>query len=267
MAKRRFISISGLVVAGSMMLTVPSLAVGPARYRFASAVAPRAFLPGGGFKSDPGGTAGTDGERKVWSVYWSGYALGGGTFTTATASWIQSAITCAKTRIPADASSWVGLDGFTDKTVEQTGTEATCDGTTATYFPWYEMFPRGPVTIGKPVKPGDLLTSTVTHLGGTRYKLTLEDTTQGWTNTVTRALTARSSSAEAILEDSSESLANFGTESFLRFTVDGRAIGAYKSSALTIERIRIEHNHNCDQTSALTSNENFTVRWLYDCYP
>jgi hypothetical protein len=53
-----------------------------------------------------------NGERSHWEVYWSGYALTGGTFTTVTASWTQSAINCADAKQPADASSWAGLDGF-----------------------------------------------------------------------------------------------------------------------------------------------------------
>jgi hypothetical protein len=267
MLRRWLIPVTGLAAAGSMVLTAPAPTAGLRHPSFPRAVVSQASVPGGIFKPGLGAAARTDGERNVWSVYWSGYALSGGTFTTATASWIQSAIRCTKTKHAADAASWAGLDGLTDKTVEQTGTEARCHGTRADYFPWYEMYPRAPVTISKPVRPGDLLTSTVTHTGGTDYKLTLEDTTQGWTNTVTRSLAAHNSSAEAILEDSSQSLANFGTESFTKFTVDGKAIGSYKSSAYTIERIHIRHNANCDKTSALTGNESFTVTWVYDCYP
>jgi hypothetical protein len=268
MFRRWFIPATGLVAAGSMVLTAPALTESPGRSRFPRAVAAQAFVPEGTVTAAPGAAAArTDRERNVWSAYWSGYALNGGTFTTATASWVQSAIRCTKTKLAADVDSWAGLDGFTDKTVEQTGTEARCHGTRADYFPWYEMYPRAPVTIRKPVKPGDLLTSTVTHTGGTDYRLTLKDATQGWTNTVTRSLAAHNSSAEAIVEDSSQSLANFGTESFAKFKVDGKAIGSYKSSAYTIERIHIRHNANCDRTSALTGNENFTVTWLYNCYP
>ena len=57
------------------------------------------------------------------STNWSGYAVAGGTYTTVTASWVQPAVTCSGT---AYSSFWVGIDGDTSNTVEQTGTEADC---------------------------------------------------------------------------------------------------------------------------------------------
>src|SRR5690242_13588556 len=58
------------------------------------------------------------------STNWSGYAVSGfGPYKSVASSWTQPAVDCAKT--PTGWSAfWVGLDGDTTNTVEQTGTEA-----------------------------------------------------------------------------------------------------------------------------------------------
>jgi hypothetical protein len=66
------------------------------------------------------------------STNWSGYAVTGGRYTSVSASWTQPAVNCSVT--PTGWSSfWVGLDGDTSNTVEQTGTEADCSSGPALY--------------------------------------------------------------------------------------------------------------------------------------
>src|SRR5579884_4318905 len=72
------------------------------------------------------------------STNWSGYAVTGNRFTSVSASWTEPAVTCSGT---AYSSFWVGLDGDTSNTVEQTGTDADCSGSTPQYYAWYEMYP------------------------------------------------------------------------------------------------------------------------------
>lgn len=48
---------------------------------------------------------------------------------------------------------WVGLDGYSSKTVEQIGTEADCKGATPSYYAWYEFYPKFPVINVLPIKP------------------------------------------------------------------------------------------------------------------
>src|SRR4051794_32080572 len=61
------------------------------------------------------------------SSNWSGYAVTGGTYTSVSASWTEPSVSCSGT---AYSSFWVGLDGDTSSTVEQTGTDADCSGST-----------------------------------------------------------------------------------------------------------------------------------------
>jgi hypothetical protein len=249
---------------GSLALSGPATAAASAR----GAAAPAArFVPGGLFKPAPGLHAEKVGGRVLsYSTNWSGYAVTGGTFTTATASWTQSAITCTKGDGETDMSPWIGLDGYTSETVEQTGSSGDCDGKTADYYAWYEMYPANVVVINKTVRAGDRFTGTVTNTSGKSYKLVLQDITQDWTNTVTKSLSADDSSAEAVMEMAANSLTKFGTDPFTSFTVDGQPVGSYTGSPYTIEQMEIQVNNTlCDSTSGLTSEENFTTTWLNAC--
>jgi hypothetical protein len=62
-----------------------------------------------------------------------------------------------------DAAFWVGLGGFSRSAfaVEQTGTQANCSFLQPEYVAWYELFPAPPVNLGMAVRPGDLMSATV----------------------------------------------------------------------------------------------------------
>jgi hypothetical protein len=121
------------------------------------------------------------------------------------AQWTQPAVDCLTTP-NASSAFWTGLDGdFTSNTVEQTGTEADCSGGTASYYGWYEMYPKGSFYFGKTVRPGDRMSASVAYSGGA-FTLTLSDAggpqnPVPWTATTTQRLkSARLASAEAIVE-------------------------------------------------------------------
>src|ERR1700753_2797792 len=104
------------------------------------------------------------------STHWSGYAVTGGTVKSVSSSWPEPTATCSAT---AYSSFWVGLDGDTSNTVEQTGTDADCSGRTPQYYAWYEMYPKYPVNLPNTVKPGDQLTASVTTNGSGSFTLTI----------------------------------------------------------------------------------------------
>jgi len=58
-------------------------------------------------------------DGSVESANWSGYAVTGSDFTNATGSWTVSAVNCTKTPDTYSAF-WVGIDGYSSDTVEQT---------------------------------------------------------------------------------------------------------------------------------------------------
>ena len=127
----------------------------------------------------------------------------------------------------AYASHWIGLDGFSSNTVEQTGVDAYCStGSSPTYLAWYEMYPLNPVAFTG-VSPGDAITVTVTfNSSNSTYHMRLNDVTTGGYISSTQACpkgsTCLNSSAEVITEDPGDSvytsptvnLADFGMSNF-----------------------------------------------------
>ena len=174
------------------------------------------------------------------STNWSGYAAAGqaGTFTSVSASWSQPTVTCGSQQ--TFSSFWVGLDGDGTQSVEQTGTEADCDGGAASYQGWFEMFPAAPVFFNQPVKPGDAMSAKVTANGGGAFTLTLSDATQNWTQTTNQtSQTAQLGSAEVIAEAPSSQngvlpLSNFGTVNFANAEADNAPIGNDNPDSLTM---------------------------------
>jgi hypothetical protein len=141
-------------------------------------------------------------DGSVESTNWSGYAVTGSKFTDAKGSWIQPAITCNSISDTELSAFWVGLDGYGNSTVEQTGTIAGCVNGEKQYFAWYEFYPKEAAqeisTIT--VSPGDKI-STEVSFKGIEFTLTITDETTG--KTFTKKGTqkgAKRSSAEWIAE-------------------------------------------------------------------
>jgi Peptidase A4 family len=199
-------------------------------------------MTGGGQGQQALGTSGTvnSANAAATSTNWSGYAAAGqaGTFTSVSASWSQPTVTCGAQQ--TFSSFWVGLDGDGTQSVEQTGTEADCDGGTATYQGWFEMFPAAPVFFNQPVKPGDAMSAKVTANGGGAFTLTLSDATQNWTQTTNQtSQTAQLGSAEVIAEAPSSQngvlpLSNFGTVNFTNADANNAPIGNDNPDSLTM---------------------------------
>ena len=199
------------------------------------------------------------------STNWSGYAANGGTYTKVSASWVEPTGTCSGSA--KYSSFWVGLDGFSSSSVEQTGSEVDCSGRTPQYYSWYEMYPAYPVNFSNTVRPGDHFTGSVTFNGGSSYTLVLADTTQGWSHTVSASLSgAANSSAEVIAEAPCCTasggilpLAHFSPVTFTNATANGSAIGNFSPT----EIIMVNSSGTAkDSISALSGGSSFTATWL-----
>ena len=197
------------------------------------------------------------------STNWSGYAVTGGRYTSVSSSWTQPTASCSGT---AYSSFWVDLDGDTSNTVEQTGTDADCSGSTPQYYAWYEMYPKFPVNYGNTVKPGDHMSASVTTNGSGSFTLTISDSTQGWSRTTTARLkSAKLASAEVIAEAPSSSggvlpLANFGTVGFSAATVNGSVL---TSSTPGLDAITMKSGTTVKAQPSSMSNGSFSVAWKH----
>jgi hypothetical protein len=133
---------------------------------------------------------------------WGGY-VSFGSFTTATASWTEPSVSCTST--DDLFAPWVGIDGDGSSTVEQTGVATDCSSGRPVYQAWYEMYPAAPVYYSNSVSAGDHITATVTRTATNTYRLDISDTTKGWSKTITKSLTSKHASAEAIIESPTDS--------------------------------------------------------------
>ena len=132
----------------------------------------------------------------VTSTNWSGYADVSATkdsVTSVSGSWTVPAVS---NTVAGDAAVWVGIDGYSSKTVEQTGTLSYVSsvGGPVTNYAWYEMYPspmkeidRATTPKGKAatVNPGDAITASVSYVSGSTFSLTITDATANWSYTTT----------------------------------------------------------------------------------
>jgi hypothetical protein len=196
------------------------------------------------------------------STNWSGYAVTGGRYTQVSSSWTVPAVSCTGT---AYSSFWVGLDGDTSNTVEQTGTDSDCSGSTPQYYAWYEMYPKFPSNFNNPVHPGDKMSASVTTNGSGSFTLTISDGT-AWSRTVTARLkSAKLASAEVIAEAPSGSggvlpLANFGTVSFSGATANGALL---TGSTPGIDPITMQSGTTVKAQPSSIGSGAFSVAWKH----
>jgi hypothetical protein len=163
------------------------------------------------------------GTTATTSFNWSGYADVSpttGAFTKVSGSWTTPGVTCsAEDQI---TSNWVGLDGFSDATVEQLGTISWCYERSPVYFTWYEMFPAGTVEVGTTLQAGDKIAASVTR-SGQNYILKLTDSTHtgnSFTHAATCATaTCKDTSAEWISERPSFSTGMVPQAHYNAFTI------------------------------------------------
>lgn len=175
------------------------------------------------------------------------------------------------------SSLWVGIDGYTNGTVEQIGTEHDWSSGQQQNYAWFEMYPKGAYEIvGFPVNAGDSITASVTYLGTSVFKLTITNNTRHVTYTVPRTYTistaAQRSSAEWIMEapylNGVLPLADFGTAGFTNCsaTINGRS-GAINNSHWQYDALSMQTQNSIIKSlaSSLYSNgKAFSLTWQHE---
>jgi hypothetical protein len=250
-----------------IFLAMLTLAAGMALTASSASAAATGFSPGGPIhlvgadRTVHGGIS-----HQAESTNWSGYAATTGTYTSVSASWTQPAGTCS--RGDQYAAFWVGLDGYSSSSVEQTGSEVDCVGRTAQYYAWYEMYPNASVNYSNTVRPGDHFNASVSFTGTSTFTLYIADTTQGWSHTTVASLSgAARSSAEVIVEAPCCTasggilpLTNFGTVNITGSMANGAALG---NAGGVTQIVMIDNaGRQKDTVSSLSGGENFSATWV-----
>ena len=219
-------------------------------------------------------------DGTVESENWSGYAVTGSSFTVAKGSWTVPAVNCSQTP-NTYAAFWVGIDGYSSSTVEQTGTLAECSGSSAFYYAWYEFYPNPSYEITSvSVSPGNHISASVTY-NGSEFTTTITNETTGHSYSKTaRVRGAERSSAEWIAEAPCCTnsggilpLSDFGVADFgegytdvsgTNEATDKSVSGDISAFGDDVQEIIMATSSGTDEAvpSSLTSNgTSFTVSW------
>ncbi len=215
------------------------------------------------------------------SYNWSGYVdtdATTGYFKSISGDWITPSVTASCTNEDTVASQWIGLDGWSNTTVEQEGVIDWCFEDHATYFTWYEMYPAGSVEVGTALQPGDkIATSITTSVTGTlkSYKMVLTDSTHT-ANSFTKTLTCATATCKDTSAEWIDERPYFNTSGFAPLadsgswvvtgatvkggTVSGTTINAFHDSA--IQMIDSTGSYPLATMSGLAPGDRgFTVKW------
>jgi hypothetical protein len=162
------------------------------------------------------------------SSNWSGYAITGGPFTSVSGSWVVP--TVAPSRKATFSSSWVGIDGFNNSNLIQTGTEHDFYNGSAHYSAWWEILPAASTTITMTVHAGDTMSATITRGGSGSWTISISDTSRGENFSTVQSYGGQLTSAEWIVEAPTvggrlATLANYGLDTLDPGTANGHSPG------------------------------------------
>ena len=230
-------------------------------------------------------------DRDTTSSNWSGYAV-----ETSLASpqqnsvsdvqgrWIVPKIT-ASSSANAYSAFWLGIDGDTDNTVEQIGTEHDWTASGQQNYAWFEMYPHGTVVIsGFPLNVGDQIAAEVKYVSGGVFALTITNLTRNVYYVApmssTRLKSAQRSSAEWIVEAPYSGgvlpLADFGTGSFslCKATLNGVTgpidnAPSWQNDPITMDvskggTVKAQPSGLADSGQGASRTSSFSVQWSHE---
>ncbi|MDG0812051.1 G1 family glutamic endopeptidase [Cohnella rhizosphaerae] len=134
------------------------------------------------------------------SSNWSGYAQSGrkGAYNRVSANWtVPSVIPSAQ---PVYSSAWVGIDGYNNTSLIQTGTAHDFANGVANYYAWWEILPAAETVIPYAVHPGDRMRAVIAKLNHGKWSISLRNLTRGWRFRTVQAYKGPQTSAEWIVE-------------------------------------------------------------------
>ena len=120
-----------------------------------------------------------------YSSNWAGYTVGGGPYRSASGQWTVPTVSARGAA--GFSAQWVGIDGFSNRSLIQAGTEADFYGGSAHYSAWWEILPAPAVRIrGLSVRAGDVITTTIARVSTGRWRITVKDARSGSFSTIRR---------------------------------------------------------------------------------
>jgi hypothetical protein len=153
------------------------------------------------------------GIHETWAASnWSGYAETG-TYTGVSATWTVPTVTSSTSA--TYSSAWIGVDGFNNSDLIQTGTEEDYYSGAAHYNAWWEILPASETALptSYPIGAGDRMSASIYETSSTVttgfffrrstehvWDITISDSTRGWSYTTKQGYNGPGTSAEWVVE-------------------------------------------------------------------
>jgi hypothetical protein len=194
-------SLSAGILVSMLTLGVVSVSSGAAEVAPVITHAPRVAVP--------------HGVHQTWAASnWSGYAETGH-YTGVSGTWTVPSVSASSSA--AYSSAWIGVDGFNNSSLIQTGTEEDYYNGGAHYNVWWEILPAAETALPSnyAVSPGDRMSASIYETSATTgsvrgffhrstgqhvWVITISDTSKGWTFTTNQGYNGPGTSAEWIME-------------------------------------------------------------------
>lgn len=144
------------------------------------------------------------------------------------------------------STAWIGIDGYGNSSLIQTGTEQDVSGGVASYYAWWEILPASQTRIPTvTVHPGDRMTASVARSSGSTWQIVITNNTTSQSFTTLQTYSGPASTAEWIMErpqvsGSYATLTQYTTFAFDLATVNGGSPGLTSSNALVMNQNGIQ---------------------------
>jgi hypothetical protein len=216
-----------------------------------------------------------EGSSDLHVSQWSGYLAGSDVqnrspvVSSVSGSWVVPEVNPLENM--TFSGIWVGIGGYGEETLIQTGTEQEYFNGKPVYYAWYELLPDYLVKIPRiQVEPGDKMTASISLVNEAEdtWSIMISDVTRGTNFKKTFVYNSSRLSAEWIVErpkvnGTVSTLADFGTAMFTdcKATIDAvtGVIGNFSYARLVMH----DEETPLVSVSPLTSDESgFTVNYL-----
>ncbi len=203
------------------------------------------------------------------SSNWSGYAVTAGPYTSVTSTWTVPKV--AATRRASYSAAWVGIDGFNNNSLIQTGTEQDYYNGAGHYAAWWTTSAQGfveqPISSMR-VSPGNVMQASISQTSPGTWTINLTNVTTGVGFNKTVAYSGPGASAEWILEAPTVGgriapLAHYGSAVFDPGTANGVSpnLQASNSGNLIQGGVVVSTASNPDTEPAPATPDGFTMAY------
>ncbi|HXQ95312.1 MAG TPA: G1 family glutamic endopeptidase, partial [Candidatus Acidoferrales bacterium] len=107
-----------------------------------------------------------------YSSNWAGYAVANGPYRSVGGRWTVPQVAVSNGR--GFSALWIGVDGFSNDSLIQAGTESDVYGGTTHYSAWWEILPAPAVVIrGLSIRAGDHIAASIARVSAGRWRITI----------------------------------------------------------------------------------------------